>query len=71
MKDEKIVELTREQMEKVTGGKKRGGGKGDPNKLNGPFCASCGAELIHANGKYKCMKEGCLMNGVPQEGVYN
>jgi hypothetical protein len=72
MMEEKVVEISQEQMEKVTGGRGRDDGReGSPNKLNGPFCSSCGRELMFANGSYKCTYRGCPLKGEPQEGTYN
>lgn len=72
MMEEKAVEISREQMENVTGGKTHDDDpSGRHNKLNGPFCTNCRSTLTFANGSYKCMKDGCPMKGYPQEGTYN
>jgi len=72
MMKETIIEVSREQMEKVRGGKKKDDeGSGHHNKLNGPFCTFCHSELKSANGSYKCMRDGCPLKAYPQEGTYN
>jgi NADH:ubiquinone oxidoreductase subunit B-like Fe-S oxidoreductase len=75
MMEEKAVEISREQLEKVAGGESevldhiRNFGRMN-SLLNGPFCLSCNCELTHANGSYKCMNSVCPMKLQPQEGYY-
>jgi hypothetical protein len=71
MMEEKAVEICREQMEGITGGKNKDDDGGHHNTLNGPFCINCKTVLTFANGSYKCMKAGCILQGKPQAGFYN